>query len=154
MEVEFSLLSAKLSEKADNLELAEEQMWKFWCKYMGMNSDVEIDYPGEFNVRDTESQIRQLKTAADTNPQDPRVKQAIDDAILDWLEVDDSMEPEETLSEEIKEDIQESIMAGKTDAEIVAEGITTAQLTAAKSDLLQVSVPTSRPGTITRAQPD
>ena len=156
MEVEFSLLSAKLSEKADNLELAEEQMWKFWCKYMGMNSDVEIDYPGEFNVRDTESQIRQLKTAADTNPQDPRVKQAIDDAILDWLEVDDSEEPEETLSEEIKEDIQDSIMAGKTDSEIVSEGITTAQLTAAKADLLQVEVPNNtRPlGTITRAQPD
>ena len=154
MEVEFQLLNAKLSEKADNLELAEEQMWKLWCKYMGVESDVEIDYPGEFNVKDTQSQIAQLKIAADTNPQDPRVKQAIDEAILDWLEVDDSEQPEETLSEEVKEDIQDSIMEGNTDAEIVAEGITTAQLIAAKADLLQVSVPTSRPGTITRAQPD
>ena len=155
MEVEFSLLSAKLSEKADNLELAEEQMWRLWCKYMGMTADVKIDYPGEFNVRDTESQIRQLKTAADTNPQDPRVKQAIDDAILDWLEVDDA-EPTETLTEEIKEEIQDSIMAGKTDAEIISEGTTTAQLTAAKADLLQVQVPNNRRplGTITRAQPD
>jgi hypothetical protein len=119
-----------------------------------VESDVEIDYPGEFNVKDTQSQIAQLKIAADTNPQDPRVKQAIDEAILDWLEVDDSEQPEETLSEEVKEDIQDSIMEGNTDAEIVAEGITTAQLIAAKADLLQVSVPTSRPGTITRAQPD
>lgn len=139
MNVEFQLLNAKLSEKADNLELAEEQMWKIWCKYMGMESDVEIDYPGEFNVRDTQNEIAQLKTASETNPQDPRVRQAIDEAILDWLDVDDSKEPEETLSEEIKEDIQESIMAGKTDSEIVAEGATTAQLTAAKVDLLNLN---------------
>ena len=139
MNVEFQLLNAKLSEKADNLELAEEQMWKIWCKYMGMESDVEIDYPGEFNVRDTQNEIAQLKTASETNPQDPRVRQAIDEAILDWLEVDDSKEPEETLSEEIKEDIQESIMEGKTDSEIVAEGATTAQLTAAKVDLLNLN---------------
>jgi hypothetical protein len=155
MEVEFSLLSAKLSEKADNLELAEEQMWRLWCKFMNVPADVEIDYPGEFNVRDTESQIRQLKTASDTNPQDPRVKQAIDEAILDWLEVDDSEEPEETLSEEIKEDIQDSIMEGETDAEIVADGVSESQLLAAKQDLLNLNNGRPRPlGTITRAQPD
>ena len=68
----------------------------------------------------------------------------------------DDAEPTETLTEEIKEEIQDSIMAGKTDAEIISEGTTTAQLTAAKADLLQVSVPNNtRPiGTITRAQPD
>ena len=155
MTVEMELLSAKLSEKADNLELAEEQMWKLWCKYMGVEYTVEIDYPGSFNVRDSQSEIAQLKTASETNPQDPRVKQAIDDAILDWLEVDDE-EPTETLTEEIKEEIQDSIMAGKTDAEIISEGTTTAQLTAAKADLLQVQVPNNRRplGTITRAQPD
>ena len=122
---------------------------------MGLQSDVEIDYPGSFNVRDSQSEIAQLKIAADTNPQDPRVKQAIDDAILDWLEVDDA-EPTETLTEEIKEEIQDGIMAGKTDAEIISEGTTTAQLTAAKADLLQVQVPNNRRplGTITRAQPD
>jgi len=139
MNVEFQLLNAKLSEKADNLELAEEQMFNFWCKYMGTTWNGSIEYPGEFNVRDTQSEIAQLKTASETNSQDPRVRQAIDEAILDWLEVDDSKEPEETLSEEIKEDIQESIMAGKTDSEIVAEGATTAQLTAAKVDLLNLN---------------
>lgn len=154
MEVEFSLLSAKLSEKADNLELAEEQMWRIWCKFMNMPMDIVIDYPGEFNVRDTESQIRQLKTAADTNPQDPRVKQAIDEAILNWLEVDDA-EPVETVSEEIKEEIQDSIMAGNTDAEIVAEGVSESQLLAAKQDLLNLNNGRPKPlGVITRAQPD
>jgi hypothetical protein len=154
MEVEFSLLSAKLSEKADNLELAEEQMWRIWCKFMNMPMDIVIDYPGEFNVRDTESQIRQLKTASDTNPQDPRVKQAIDDAILNWLEVDDA-EPVATVSEEIKEEIQDSIMAGNTDAEIVADGVSESQLLAAKQDLLNLNNGRPKPlGVITRAQPD
>jgi len=154
MEVEFSLLSARLSEKADNLELAEEQMWKLWCRFMNVPMDVEIDYPGEFNVRDTESQIRQLKTASDTNPQDPRVKQAIDDAILHWLEVDDA-KPVEPVSEEIKKEIQDSIMEGNTDAEIVAEGVSESQLLAAKQDLLNLNNGRPRPlGVITRAQPD
>ena len=89
METEFQLLNARLSEKADNLELAEEQMWKLWCEYMGYTWDGEIDYPGSFNMRDTSKEIEQLKIAADTNPVDARVKQAIDMKILDWLDLDE-----------------------------------------------------------------
>ena len=33
METEFQLLNAKLSEKADNIELAEEQLWKLFAEY-------------------------------------------------------------------------------------------------------------------------
>jgi hypothetical protein len=136
MTVEMELLSAKLSEKADNLELAEEQMWKLWCKYMGVAYTVEIDYPGSFNVRDSQSEIAQLKTAADTNPQDPRVKQAIDAKILDWLDMDvEDTLPESSTAEDI---IQEKIMSGDSDAKIIAEGTTPDALLAAKQDLLDV----------------
>jgi hypothetical protein len=136
MTVEMELLSAKLSEKADNLELAEEQMWKLWCKYMGVEYTVEIDYPGSFNVRDSQSEIAQLKTAADTNPQDPRVKQAIDAKILDWLDMDvEDTLPESSTAEDI---IQEKIMSGDSDAKIIAEGTTPDALLAAKQDLLDV----------------
>lgn len=89
METEFQLLNARLSEKADNLELAEEQMWKLWCEYMGYAYNFEIDYPGSFNIRDTGKEIIQLKEAAATNPADPRVKAAIDMKILDWLDLDE-----------------------------------------------------------------
>jgi hypothetical protein len=89
METEFSLLNARLSEKADNLELAEEQIWKLWCEYMGYTWNGCIDYPGSFNIRDTSMEINQLKTAADTNPVDARVKAAIDIKILDWLDLDE-----------------------------------------------------------------
>ena len=89
METEFQLLNARLSEKADNLELAEEQMWKLWCEYMGYYWEGSIDYPGSFNMRDNSKEIEQLQIAANTNPADPRVKAAIDMKILDWLELDE-----------------------------------------------------------------
>jgi len=89
METEFQLLNARLSEKADNIELAEEQMWKFWCDYMGYIWDGYVEYPSSFNIRDTGQEIQQLSTAAATNPADPRVKAAIDMKILDWLDLDE-----------------------------------------------------------------
>lgn len=89
IQTEFELLNARLSEKADNLELAEEQMWKLWCEYQGVQADVKIEYPGSFNIRDSENEIQQLQIAANTNPADPRVKQAIDMKVLDWLDLDE-----------------------------------------------------------------
>jgi hypothetical protein len=85
METEFSLLNARLSEKADNLELAEEQMWRIWCKYMNAYFEVEIDYPGSFNIRDTSKEIEQLRIAKDTAT-DPAVLRKIDEHILDWMD--------------------------------------------------------------------
>jgi hypothetical protein len=88
METEFALLNARLSEKADNLELAEEQMWQFWFEYQGEQWMGEIDYPGSFNIRDTSKEIEQLQTAASA-AQDPKVRAAIDAQILDWLDLDE-----------------------------------------------------------------
>jgi len=84
METEFQLLNARLSEKADNLELAEEQMWKIWCRYMGTEWMGSVDYPGSFNIRDTGSEIAQLAQAknAATNP---KVFNIIDGRIAEWL---------------------------------------------------------------------
>ena len=84
METEFSLLNARLSEKADNLELAEEQMWMLWCEYMGTQWYGEIEYPGSFNIRDTDKEITQLQQAkaAATNP---KVFDLIDGKIAEFL---------------------------------------------------------------------
>ena len=84
METEFQLLNARLSEKADNLELAEEQMWEFWFQYMGQQWMGEIEYPGSFNIRDTGSEIQQLATAKNTAT-DPIVIRKIDEHILEWM---------------------------------------------------------------------
>jgi hypothetical protein len=84
METEFQLLNARLSEKADNLELAEEQMWKLWCEFMGYTWDGEVKYPGSFNIRDTQQEITQLQQAksAATNP---KVLNLIDGKIAEFL---------------------------------------------------------------------
>ena len=84
METEFQLLNARLSEKADNLELAEEQMFEFWFQYMGQQWMGEIEYPGSFNIRDTGSEIQQLATAKNTAT-DPIVIRKIDEHILEWM---------------------------------------------------------------------
>ena len=90
METEFQLLNARLSEKADNLELAEESMWILWAEYMGMSWDGEIDYPGSFNIRDNGKEIEQLKMAKETAT-DPRLLEVIDQHLLEWMGEDASM---------------------------------------------------------------
>ena len=89
METEFTLLNARLSEMADNIELAEEQMWKLWAEYQDRQWDGYVDYPGSFNIRNTEGEIRQLQIAASTDPVDPRVRAGIDYKISEWLGLED-----------------------------------------------------------------
>jgi len=91
MQSEFVLLDAKLNEKAKNLELAEEQIWRYFAEWQGMTFDGEIEYPKAFHFRDKSLDIDILKKAADTNPADPRVKAAIDSKILDLLGVDETL---------------------------------------------------------------
>jgi hypothetical protein len=136
MQVEFELLAAKLSEKADNLELAEEHLFEFWCKYMGTKWNGSIDYPEEFNVKDTGAEIQYLKTASDIQSQDPEVRLGIDARLKKWLEMD--TEDALTESSTPEESIQQKIMSGDSDAKIIAEGITPDALLAAKQDLLDV----------------
>lgn len=89
LETEFQILNAKLAEQADNMELAEEQMWKLWCMYQSQPYDMTISYPDTFSIRDSGREIAELKIAADTNPTDARTKAAIDMKVLDFLELDE-----------------------------------------------------------------
>jgi hypothetical protein len=84
MEVEFSLLNSRLAEKADNLELAEEQLWTIFAAYQGLDNQVEIEYPGSFNIRDDQREFSQLASArsASTNP---KVWNIIDGKIVELL---------------------------------------------------------------------
>ena len=63
MQTEFQLLNARLSGKADNLELAEEQMWRLFANYQDKAWDGEVVYPDSFNIQDTQNEIIQLKDA-------------------------------------------------------------------------------------------
>ena len=66
METEFQLLNARLSGKADNLELAEEQMWRFFADYQGKEWNGTITYPDTFSIRDKNNDMLLLKNAKDT----------------------------------------------------------------------------------------
>jgi hypothetical protein len=83
-EQEFQLLNAKLSSKADNLELVEEQIWQWYAYYQGTTWNGCIEYPGSFNIRDTQSEIEQL-VKAKSAATDPRVLQLIDHEIIEFL---------------------------------------------------------------------
>ena len=86
-EVEFQLLSARLSEMADNVELAEEQLWQFYCQYQGYDWDGEIEYPDSFSVRDTGNDIKQYIDSLNA-VQDPAKKQALELAIMSALDIE------------------------------------------------------------------
>ena len=84
-EQEFQLLNAKLSEKADNLELTEEHIWELYCLYQGKTWTGKIEYPGSFNIKDTDSAVQRLAVAKNAAT-DPRVLQWIDHELLEALD--------------------------------------------------------------------
>jgi hypothetical protein len=93
-EQEFQLLNARLSSKADNLELTEESIWQWFAYYQGTSWNGKIEYPDSFAIRDTDAEITRLKTARDTAT-NPRVLEIIDQKILEALGED----PDEILAE-------------------------------------------------------
>jgi phosphoribosylformylglycinamidine (FGAM) synthase PurS component len=86
-EVEFQLLNAKLSEQADNIELAEEQLWQLFAQYQGQTWDGEINYPDSFSVRDTDNELEQL-IKAKASVEDPQARLAIEHEIVELLDVE------------------------------------------------------------------
>jgi hypothetical protein len=89
METEFQLLNARLSEKADSLELAEEQIWKLFGMYQGREWTGFVKYPDSFSMRDVQREYTELNTAksAASSPEalaviDYRVRELLDDPNL------------------------------------------------------------------------
>ena len=84
MQTEFQLLNARLSEKADNLELAEEQIWRLFALYQDKAFDGTIEYPGSFNITDTQNEFAQLVSAKGAAT-DPAVFAVIDNKLVELL---------------------------------------------------------------------
>jgi hypothetical protein len=83
-EQEFQLLNARLSEKADSLELTEENIWQWFCFYQGYSWDGKIEYPGSFAIRDTQNAVETLVKAKQAAT-DPRVLTIIDHELIELL---------------------------------------------------------------------
>ena len=91
MQTEFQLLAAKLSEKADNLELAEEQLWRLYATYQGTVWDGEIDYPDEYSIQDESREYQNLQTAKQTAT-GPEAMAAIDQMLIELITDDTDLE--------------------------------------------------------------
>jgi len=84
METEFQLLNARLSEKARNLEVAEEHIWRIWADYQQQPWTGSVAYPDSFNIRDDAQYMAQLKIARDITD-NPEVIAQIDRDVLENL---------------------------------------------------------------------
>lgn len=91
METEFNILGAKLSEKADHLELAEKQLWCLFAEYMGMYFDGEIDYPDDYSIHDEEAEYNKLKIAKESAT-GPEAMAVIDQMVINLVTDDTDLE--------------------------------------------------------------
>ena len=87
MQTEFELLNARLSEKGDNLELAEENIFNLFAMYMNTTFNGYIQYPDSFSIRDASDEYSQLKSAREAAG-DPRIQAVIDEKIVELLDED------------------------------------------------------------------
>jgi hypothetical protein len=88
MQTEFQMLNAKLSEKADILELAEEQLWELFCLWQNVKPDVEVFYPDSFDLRDYDKELTFLQSMRSSGVKSVTLMQEIDKQIAD-LALDD-----------------------------------------------------------------
>lgn len=109
MQTEFQLLNSRLSTIADNMELAEEQMWRLYCQYQNIEYDFEIEYPDSFAIHDVDNQLQQLQTASSIVT-DPAIKLAIEQKVAEIVDVDwmDAGEPNEIEEPEVPDTISDT----------------------------------------------
>jgi hypothetical protein len=91
LQTEFQMLNAKLSEKADLLELAEEQLWLLYCQWQDITADVEVFYPDSFDLRDYDKELVFLQQMRATGVKSVTLAQEIDKKIADLLLDDDTL---------------------------------------------------------------
>jgi len=92
MMTEYTMLDSKLTEKAKQMELAEEKLFRLFAKYMGTEWTGEVEYPMAFHIRDRNLDMDVLEKAARTTRDivnaAPDVKQVIDSKIKEILAKD------------------------------------------------------------------
>lgn len=98
-EVEFQLLNAKLSEIADNVELAEKQMWWYFGRYQQLDyTEIDVDYPDSFSIRDTGNEYKMLVEAKNSSGStesqamiDLRLRQLLDDPRVEGMSDEEAL---------------------------------------------------------------
>jgi hypothetical protein len=91
MQTEFQMLNAKLSEKADLLELAEEHLWTYFCNWLDVTPDVEVFYPDSFDIRDYDKELEFLQKMKASGVRSVTLAQELDKQIADLALDDDKL---------------------------------------------------------------
>jgi hypothetical protein len=119
------LLNSRLSEMADNIELAEEQIWQYYAAYTGMSWNGEIHYPDSFSIRDTSNELDQLLKVY-TQVDSPKIKNAVAHEITELMDLDvgeysESESDHPTTTDENRSaHIQSMLMEGYSNEQILA----------------------------------
>ena len=92
LQTEFQLLNAKLAEKADLLENAEEQLWSFVALWQNKMPDVEVFYPDSFDVRDYANELTFLQQARASGIQSATFTRGVDKLIADLILDDEELQ--------------------------------------------------------------
>jgi len=64
LKIERELLNVKLAQMADNLENAEEHIWKLFASFYDVDFDGTIDYADDFDMRDNYTELDFLLKAS------------------------------------------------------------------------------------------
>ena len=99
---EFQLLNAQLAAKADELEHAEEQLWRLYAQWQGVAWDGEVKYPDSFNIQDKYNDMNNLKLAKDAAPRSDIVHKVIEQQMLRLLVTEEEYE-------EIKDEVDVTV---------------------------------------------
>ena len=88
MQTELQMLNAKLAEKADLLELAEEHLWGYVANWLDVTPDAEVFYPDSFDLRDYDKELEFLQKMKASGVRSATLVQELDKQIAD-LALDD-----------------------------------------------------------------
>ena len=99
LQTEFQLLNARLSEKADYLENAEDQIWGLFAKWQDKQWDGSVDYPDTFDIRDWANDLQYLQMAKASGIKSETFNKELDKQIAEAV-IDDN-ETIKTINDEI-----------------------------------------------------
>jgi len=99
LQTEFQLLNARLSEKADYLENAEEQIWSLFSKWQNTSWDGTVDYPDTFDIRDWANDLQYLQMAKSSGIKSETFNKELDKQIAEAV-IDDN-DTIKTINDEI-----------------------------------------------------
>lgn len=151
---EFDMLNTRLGDKSAKLEQTEWNIWALWFKWSNMQPDADfnIEYQKSFDLRDEHADLKLLNEALqmgvtselfikEVHKQIAKIVIHNGDVLEDIMrEIDDEgMDHSPTTPETRTAHIQEMIMEGLTDAQMLDlhPEITQADIDAAKQDLLE-----------------